>query len=392
MIRAAFTFSGGAAHWTGGFNYLRNAFRVLRRHASAQVRPVLFFSPETRPQDVEALAAELVEPPVAADWLAAPLRGRRFLRSVLLGADASAAAAFARHRIDVAFEAGEYFGSSFPLPTLTWVADFQSHHLPQFFSWQARWRTYLGRHLQLSGRRLILLSSQDAAGDCQRFYPSSKGRTTVVRFAVSRPDEALQVDDEVLQRHQLPPRYFYLPNQFWQHKNHKVVIEALALVRASAPDVAVVSSGSPVDHRDPGHFDRLKARVAELGLVAEFRFAGLVPAADVPQLALHSVAVVNPSLFEGWSTTVEEAKTLGVPLVLSSIPVHREQAGDTATYFDPHSPESCARALLGAWNSAQQPPAERLQASAESAEQRTREFAGRLYEALSRAANLDSPA
>lgn len=33
---------------------------------------------------------------------------------------------------------------------------------------------------------------------------------------------------------------------------------------------------------------------------------------------------VNPSFYEGWSTTVEEAKSIGVPLLLSDIPVHRE--------------------------------------------------------------------
>ena len=39
-----------------------------------------------------------------------------------------------------------------------------------------------------------------------------------------------------------------------------------------------------------------------------------------------SVAVLQPSLFEGWSTTVEEAKSIGKTILLSDIPVHREQA------------------------------------------------------------------
>lgn len=37
-------------------------------------------------------------------------------------------------------------------------------------------------------------------------------------------------------------------------------------------------------------------------------------------------ALLNPSRFEGWSTTVEEAKAAGTPMILSDIPVHREQA------------------------------------------------------------------
>ena len=61
-----------------------------------------------------------------------------------------------------------------------------------------------------------------------------------------------------------------------------------------------------------------------------------------------SVAVINPSLVEGWSTSVEEAKSLRVPLVLSNIPVHREQAIRDAIFFDPHSAAAAAAALLEA--------------------------------------------
>jgi glycosyltransferase involved in cell wall biosynthesis len=58
-----------------------------------------------------------------------------------------------------------------------------------------------------------------------------------------------------------------------------------------------------------------------------------------------SVALLNPSCLEGWSTTVEEARSLGVPLVLSDLDVHREQAGDDATYFDRTSATALADAL-----------------------------------------------
>jgi glycosyltransferase involved in cell wall biosynthesis len=64
------------------------------------------------------------------------------------------------------------------------------------------------------------------------------------------------------------------------------------------------------------------------------------------------VAIVNPSLSEGWSTNVEEARALGVPMVLSDIAVHREQAAGCAVFFDPDSAGSAAdalqRALAGA--------------------------------------------
>jgi glycosyltransferase involved in cell wall biosynthesis len=388
VLRAAFTLFGGSTYWTGGVNYFRNCFRVLRRYPEAGVMPVLFVSPDMPKADVETLAAELGEPPVEAEWLAVAGRARRFGLTLLRGSDTRALRAFRDHRVDVVLEASEYYGVRFPLPMLTWVADFQSHYQPQHFSWRARWRTYLGRRLQFVGKRLILLSSNDAAADSARFYPPSRGRTVVVPFAVL-PAEGFRIDPAVPAHHGLPERYFYLPNQFWQHKNHEVVIEALALLR-NDPGIVVAATGSPVDHRNPGHFERLQERVAALGLPARFRFLGLVPGSHVPQLAVQSVAVVNPSFFEGWSSTVEEAKSFGVPLVLSSIAVHREQARDAAWYFDPKSPDSAAAALLQAWRAPSVAAAERLGRAAASADVRTREFAQRLGAAFRRAAGRAS--
>jgi glycosyltransferase involved in cell wall biosynthesis len=71
----------------------------------------------------------------------------------------------------------------------------------------------------------------------------------------------------------------------------------------------------------------------------------VVPYEHLGPILAASTALLNPSLFEGWSTTVEEARALGVPAILSDLPVHREQMGDAATYFDPHDAESLASAL-----------------------------------------------
>ena len=66
---------------------------------------------------------------------------------------------------------------------------------------------------------------------------------------------------------------------------------------------------------------------------ANFRYLGMIPLDHVYALLRASVALINPSRFEGWSTTVEEAKSFGVPMILSDIDVHREQTGGAARYF-----------------------------------------------------------
>jgi len=56
----------------------------------------------------------------------------------------------------------------------------------------------------------------------------------------------------------------------------------------------------------------------------------------------NSQAVVQPSFFEGWSTVIEDARSLQVPVVASNIPVNIEQLGDEGTFFDPNNPEDLA--------------------------------------------------
>jgi len=72
----------------------------------------------------------------------------------------------------------------------------------------------------------------------------------------------------------------------------------------------------------------------------------LIEYEDVALLMRQSVCIVNPSLFEGWSTTVEEGKSLGKKILLSDIPVHREQSPERGLYFPSNDPEALAELML----------------------------------------------
>ena len=85
-------------------------------------------------------------------------------------------------------------------------------------------------------------------------------------------------------------------------------------------------TGRTDDQRDPGLYARLMAEAERAGVAGHFRHLGMVPYEDVFGLNAAAEALINPSLFEGWSTTVEEAKALGTRMLLSDVTLHREQA------------------------------------------------------------------
>ena len=70
-----------------------------------------------------------------------------------------------------------------------------------------------------------------------------------------------------------------------------------------------------------------------------------------------------------------EARSLGAPLVLSDLDVHREQAGTAATYFQRHSAASLADALDAARPLPEAAREQRLIDARSAAEARVRQFA-----------------
>jgi hypothetical protein len=51
----------------------------------------------------------------------------------------------------------------------------------------------------------------------------------------------------------------------------------------------------------------------------------------------HALAIIQPSLFEGWSTVVEDVKAMNQHIIVSDLNVHRDQLGVQAFYFNPNN-------------------------------------------------------
>ena len=339
-LRVAFT-NISRRLWAGGYNYQSNLFAALDRYCPGEIVPVVFAGSSDDPAELAALAripgVEIAQSP------AFDRSGSSLLAALAFGLDRAAANEFKAGRIDVVFEAARFFGWRLPFPAVAWFPDFQHRMLPQLFSPAARWRRELGFRAQMASGRTIMLSSESALRDCRALYPALANDISVVRFATQATPDLLTANaPDVLAQYDLPPGYFYLPNQFWRHKNHQVVVDALTILKQRGVDVVVAASGSSEDPREPDHFDGLMRQVEAHGLGTNFRYLGVIPLDHVYALLRSATALINPSRFEGWSTTVEEAKSFGVPMVLSDLDVHREQTGSTARYFGADAPEMLA--------------------------------------------------
>ncbi len=345
MIRVAFTMIDGSK-WKGGYNYLLNLFRILDLYQKGRITPVLFTGEKCSAAEVMPFQEVTGLKIVRTSLLDENRRVRSLMQAILLGRDIPLRKLFDMHGIDLVFEAAQFFGWRLGLPAIAWITDFQHLALPGMFSLPARWKRDFGFRAQVLGRRTIMLSSDHARRECESSYPKTRGYTQTVHFAVPPGDRVSYIEArKIADEYGLPELFFYMPNQFWRHKNHTIVVEALAILRKKGVQVVVAASGKQDDYRDSGYFSNLQARVKQLGLETDFYFLGMVPYFHVKALMNASVALLNPSLSEGWSTPVEEAKALGIPMVLSDLDVHKEQMGDRATYFNRYSARSLANVL-----------------------------------------------
>jgi glycosyltransferase involved in cell wall biosynthesis len=346
MIRVGIPLIGGQ-NWMGGYNYLLNMARSISAHGGNDFSLVVAYGEDV--SETMLLPFRHIERVTVVQSAAFNEENKASgLRNALLnGLDSSAWQVFAKQNVSVVFEPARFFGWRLPVPAVAWIPDFQHRHMPHLFSRSAYWKREIGFRAQIMAGRRILLSSKDAESDCIYFYPRAIGKTVVASFA-ARIESApsLLESKEISAGLGFSGSFFHLPNQMWRHKNHSCVIDALTVLKSQGHELKIAITGKEADDRAPDYVDALRKKVRDSGLQDQFYMLGMQPYKTIQALMAACDAVINPSFFEGWSTTVEEAKSIGTPLILSDIAVHREQAGTNARYFDPRSPSDLAECLL----------------------------------------------
>ncbi len=227
-----------------------------------------------------------------------------------------------------------------------WIPDFQDKHYPEFFTSEGLAKKHERSQWIADNARNIILSSESVKKDWMQYYPQYKGNTTVVHFAVTHQEyDSLEIK-ELRNKFNLPERYFFSPNQFWAHKNHIVVIKAAEILKQQGNPVVIAFSGKENDNRNPGYTEKLKAYVLENDLEHVVRFLGFLDRREQLKLMKYSVAIIQPTLFEGWSTVIEDAMAMNQRVIASDLDVNIEQLGNKGFYFERQDPNQLAHKII----------------------------------------------
>lgn len=353
----------GREGWHAGFVYTINLLRALRmlQPDGTDFSLLLTQKDSHVPEDMRDLFREIIFYPSYRRWTLTWCVDQGLKR--ILGRDLLQDLFFRRHGIRVIALGESPRGSK--IPTLSWLPDFQHIHLPEMFSHEeCAKRDDLFKRTAGNSTRILLLS-ESVKRDFESFAPSYAHKARVVRPASYISPTIYEIPPKpIADAYSLPERFVYLPNQFWRHKNHSSVFQAVRLLKDRGTEVNVVCSGNLVDYRHPNYFSELLQMVSRLGIRSQIIFLGLMPRDHVFILIRQSVCVLNPSLFEGFGLATDEARSLGKQSLLSDIDAHREQDPPRAIFFNPRDHRELASIVEQVWREKPSGPDLELEAEA----------------------------
>lgn len=260
---------------------------------------------------------------------------------------------------------------------IAWIPDFQPFFLRHLYDKEEIKKVSIRTKRLLEGCEKVIVSSEDSRNALGQFFPKHVAKACVLRFPsifAFHPPAVEPVPAFV--KYSLPTKFILVANQLWKHKNHSVVPEALAILRDRGIEVPCVMTGLPSDFRDRSNsnLSALLQKIATLKVWDLCRVLGHVPRVDLVSFLRTASALVQPSCFEGWNTTVQDAQALGCPLLVSDLPVHREQCQDRAVFFEATDPGVLADVIASHWATSSARPDSAAEAAGLATE---KEFASR---------------
>ena len=243
-----------------------------------------------------------------------------------------------KENIDMFYFAAPIFAQT-SLPYIFTVWDL-GHRTTLYFpevserEWGYREKMY---NKMLPRATFIITANNQGKNDIIKYYNIDENRIKIVPFPITyfcfKNEEKPSFVEE--------KDFFFYPAQFWSHKNHIVIIEALSILRDKyglCPMVYFTGS-------DKGNKDYIQSKVDEYGLNNQIKLTGFIKDEELVYLYNHAKALVYASLLGPNNLPPQEALYLGCPIILSDIPGHKEQMGDSALYFDGYNPKDLAEKM-----------------------------------------------
>jgi len=360
MINVAF-FLNVSDNWLGGLNYYKNLIRAISLLPVEQkkIKPIVFLGKKTDEElknyfkNYSTVIKTSILDKYSIMWFL-----HKFFKKVFLSDIIIKIFLLKKFNIDIISHSDILLDKNAKCKTLNWIPDFQHIHLPNMFT--KKEYNFRNKYYKtiISDSNGIIVSSNNAYNDFKKFLPAvNLKKIFILNFVPFLDKEIFNISTsdffKIKNKYNITEdKFFYLPNQFWKHKNHMVVFKAINELKKIGINVIVICSGKLHDYRNVDYINQIKNYIKENNLESNIKLIGVIPYIEVLIFMKYSIAVINPSLFEGWSTTAEECKIINKKIILSDIPVHKEQNPNNGIFFNPNDFKKLALILNEQLNNA----------------------------------------
>ena len=193
----------------------------------------------------------------------------------------------------------------------------------------------------------IIADSQIGKDDIVNFYRINPDKIFVLPFlppTYLNNKVTLNKLNDVKTKYNLPDTYIFYPANFWPHKNHQLIIKAIAILKEKNIFIHAVFVGSKMDKW--AGFKKIMDLAQDLNVIDQSHYLGYVENEEMSALYKLSIGLVMPTFFGPSNIPYLEAFYLDCPVITSNIRGIREQVKDAAILVNPNSPEDLAKAIF----------------------------------------------
>jgi hypothetical protein len=322
--------------WNGGVNYVQNIIKFINKYHK-NLNPILLI-PKDSSKNLITNLNRLNIRYQSVDFISKKKSKFIFnLKSILFIQNQELIKIIKKNNIKYAFEITYFLGWKINgVKIYSWIPDFQHLLLSKNFTVLGiLYRQILILIKILAKRNFIFSSNSDKYFFKKNF--TNKIPCFILNFAVETQEINIKDTNNILKKYNIDRSFYLLPNQYWKHKNHVLVINSLN--KLINTNILILSTGNT-----NGLSEKL-SKIIKINNSLNYRVLGEIPYQDYLHLLSKCKALINPSFFEGWSTSVEEAKSFSKKCILSNISIHREQFPE-AIFFNPYCSNDFIKKLI----------------------------------------------
>lgn len=263
---------------------------------------------------------------------------------------------FHRPQPAVFFSPGHYVPRWSPAPVVVSIMDLGYLRFPEQFTKKDLWQLRFWTTHSIKMASHILAISESTKNDIIKAYgvPGEKIAVTNLGYDWERFHQRVKEQERgrVKEKYGIRGDYLLFLSTLKPSKNIEGLLEAYSIWRMAygrqkgddkryaISDMQLVVAG-----KKGWLYEKIFAKVRELGLEKKVVFTDYVPEEEVPALMAGASVFVLPSFWEGFGIPVVEAMACGVPVVVSNAGSLPEVVGEAGIVVDPYNSQDIARGM-----------------------------------------------